>query len=129
MSFTYIGNIPEKKKFKNIKHIKPISGLKLANELSCHHVYLTASINEPAGMHHIEGALCGLPIIYRKSGALPEYCKGFGVSFNNTEDLLKSLEEMFNNYDIFSKNMNSYKHTSEKMSENYYRLFENLILL
>ena len=53
--------------------------------LSKNHVYLTASINEPAGMHHIEGALSGLPIIYRNSGAIPEYCSDFGVSFHDLE--------------------------------------------
>ena len=38
---------------------------------SKHDLYISASINEPAGMHHIEGLLCGLPIIYRDNGALP----------------------------------------------------------
>ena len=33
-------------------------------------------------MHHIEGALCGLPILFRNSGSLPEYCKKYGVSFD-----------------------------------------------
>ena len=52
--FTYIGNLPKNFYFSNTKYIKPLSGQKLAKELSKHHVYLTASINEPAGMHHIE---------------------------------------------------------------------------
>ena len=32
-------------------------------------------------MHHIEGALSGLPLIFRKSGALPEYCSDYGIEF------------------------------------------------
>ena len=66
--FTYIGNLPKGFTFKKAKHLMPMSGIKLGKELSKHHLYLSASINEPAGMHHIEGALCGLPIIYRESG-------------------------------------------------------------
>ncbi len=70
IEFTYIGNLPKRFKFKNAKHLKPMNGEKLGLELSKHHVYISASINEPAGMHHIEGVLCGLPIIFRNSGAL-----------------------------------------------------------
>ena len=47
---------------------------------------------------HIEGILCGLPIIYRESGALPEYCKKFGVPFEN-DNFLPALEIM--NQNIF----------------------------
>ena len=36
-------------------------------------------------MHHIEAVLSGLPVIYKNSGALPEYCKNFGVSFDFLE--------------------------------------------
>ena len=31
--FTYIGNIPNKFRFKNIRHIEPCHGKKLANEI------------------------------------------------------------------------------------------------
>ena len=31
--------------------------------------------------HHMEGALCGLPILYKDSGAASEYCNDFGISF------------------------------------------------
>ena len=75
IEFTYIGNLPKGFNFKNSRVINPLSGEKLAEQLVSHHIYITASNNEPAGMHHIEGALCGLPIIYKNSGALPEYCK------------------------------------------------------
>ena len=98
VKFTYIGNLPKNFRFNNTNHIKPLSGKKLADELSKHHIYLTGSINEPAGMHHIEGALSGLPIIFRKSGALPEYCSGFGIEFND-DNFLPALEKMFNKYD------------------------------
>ncbi len=124
--FTFIGNIPGNYKFKNITHIKPLEGKKLAEKIKKNHVYLTASINEPGGMHHIEGALCGLPILYRKSGSLPEYCMSFGVCFEGTQDILSSLKIISKNYSTYKKKMKQYDRTSEKMCSEYYDLFIKL---
>ena len=125
IEFTYIGNLPKGFNFKNTKHISPIDGEKLSKELSKHDLYISASINEPAGMHHIEGILCGLPIIYRNSGALPEYCKDFGIPFEN-EDFLPSLKKMLEDYSKFSKNIMKYPYNSEKMTGEYLNLFSKL---
>ena len=59
LSFTYIGNVNESVSFKNVIIKNPISGLNLAEELKKHDIYITASINEPSGNHHIEAAQCG----------------------------------------------------------------------
>ena len=126
IEFTYIGNIPRGFNFKNTKVVKPISGKMLAQELSRHHVYITASNNEPAGMHHIEAVLSGLPVIYKNSGALPEYCKNFGVSFDSLE-FIPALDKMIQNYYFYKKNLKNYPNTASKMSENYLNLFKNLI--
>ena len=64
--FTYVGNLPKGFSFKNSNYIKPLHSKNLATELKKHHVYLTASINEPGGNHQNEAALCGLPLLYRK---------------------------------------------------------------
>ena len=82
----------------------------LGRELSKHHLYLSASINEPAGMHHIEGAICGLPIIYRQSGALPEYCKNFGISFENA-DYLPAIKKMLIQYKKYKEKISDYPHS------------------
>ena len=126
IEFTYIGNLPKGFKFKNAKVIKPINGKILGNELSKHHVYITASNYEPAGMHHIEGALSGLPIIYKNSGALPEYCNNYGVSFNDM-DFVPALKEMMINYDFYKSNLKNYSNTASKMTQNYLDLFERLL--
>lgn len=126
IEFTYIGNIPLGFNFQNTNVVKPINGEELAKELSRHHIYITASNNEPAGMHHIEGALSGLPIIFKNSGALPEYCKNFGVSFDY-QDFIPALEVMYNNYYLYKTNLKNYPHTASKMSEAYLSLFKNLI--
>ena len=125
VEFTYIGNLPNGFNFKNTKHLSPMNGRKLALELSKHDLYISASINEPAGMHHIEGILCGLPIIYRNSGALPEYCRDFGISFEN-QDFLPALKKMIKDYPIFKKKIIKYPHDSEKMTSEYLTLFSKL---
>tara|TARA_B100000575_G_C23113500_1_gene643449 strand:- start:630 stop:1667 length:1038 start_codon:yes stop_codon:yes gene_type:complete len=126
VEFTYIGNIPRKFKFQNISHIEPLIGDKLARSLSSHHVYITASLNEPAGMHHIEGAMSGLPLIYRKSGALPEYCDGFGICFERVDEIPDVIASMVGQYKNFRAKLRDYPHTSEKMCTEYLALFESM---
>lgn len=126
IKFTYIGNLPEGFNFKKSKHISPINGKRLADELSKHHLYISASINEPAGMHHIEGILCGLPIIFRDSGALPEYCKNYGIMFNDG-NYLPALKEIMRNYNFYKKNVFNYPNNADLMNKRYLDLFNFLL--
>jgi len=125
IEFTYIGNVEKKYKFKNTKIIKPLSGLELANEIKQHDIYVTGSLNEPSGNHHIEAALCGLPMLYINSGGMPEYCNEFGleVTLDNFEERLDYMIEYFNK---FKKKMGSYPYNSELMCEQYLKLFQSL---
>lgn len=127
-NFTYVGNVPQGFSFKNVTHLPPISGDKLADVLRDHDAYITASINEPAGLHHIEGALCGLPIIFRNSGGLPEYCTGFGLSFEGLDDIEPTILKMREDYDLWYKSLETYHHTERKMVDEYLQLFEELDL-
>jgi glycosyltransferase involved in cell wall biosynthesis len=126
INFTYIGNIQKQNKFKNTNLIKPLNGKDLSIELNKHHIYLTASINEPCGNHQIEGGMCGLPLLYIDSGALPETCNGFGIKFNysNFEEKLDEIIKYYNEYKIKIKKFNL---TSEIMCEKYFNLFEEII--
>ncbi len=126
IEFHYIGNVPKDVVMRNIIVHKPCAGIELAKMLQQHDIYLTASINEPAGMHHIEGALCGLPLLYRNSGALPEYCQGFGVSFDGVDDFEEALNTIIENFDYYSSRMIQYNNTSEKMCSEYLKLFDLL---
>jgi hypothetical protein len=121
--FSYIGNLPKNFEFKNSKYIEPLSGIPLANQLKKNNLYLTASLNEPSGNHHIEGALCGLPIMYIDSGGVSEYCKNYGISFD-LDSLESKIMEFKNNYQIYNDKMKTYSFTSKKMCENYLKLFE-----
>ena len=126
IDFTYIGNVPISPSFQNIKVIPPKSGEDLAKELKKHHGYITGTVNEPSGNHHIEAALCGLPILYLESGGTPEYAKGYGVSYgiNNLE---KKIIELIQGYESYSLKLENYPYKAEKMLNEYLDLFENLM--
>ena len=126
INFTYIGNVPNNFKFQKSTLLKPLSGKELANRLKEHHIYLTASLFEPSGNHHIEGAQCGLPILFINSGGLPEYCDGYGVMFES-EDFKNKLEYLIDNYDKYLMKVREYPRNSESMSKEYLNYFEELI--
>ncbi|MFH0969760.1 MAG: hypothetical protein V1804_04585 [Patescibacteria group bacterium] len=123
--FTFIGNYPHDIEYKNTRLLTPLSGKELAQEIKKHHIYITASRNEPAGMHHIEGAMCGLPLLYINSGALPEYCAGYGIEFNE-KNFEEKLIEMRNNYEKWFQIIKNYDKTAQKMSEEYFKLISEL---
>jgi len=125
INFTYIGNMPDNYRFKNSKHIKPLSGANLANELKKNHIYVTGSLNEPSGNHHIEAAQCGLPLLYIRSGGIPEYCEGYGVEFENN-NLFEKLEKLVNSYDFYFDKVVNYENSAEIMSKQFLSLFQNL---
>lgn len=120
--FSYIGNLPKNFKFKNSKYIEPLSGTSLADQLKKSNLYITASLNEPSGNHHMEGALCGLPVMYKDSGGVTEYCKNYGILFD-AHSLESKIMEFKNNYQIYNDKMKTYPFTSKKMCENYLNLF------
>jgi hypothetical protein len=125
-SFTYIGNLPKNFKFKNSVHIEPLHGVALAMRIKEHHGYITASINEPGGNHQSEGAGCGLPLLYRNSGCLPEYCDGFGVMFDESNFKTKLIEYR-NTYNDYVGIMNKFPNTADTMVDNYLKYFELLL--
>jgi hypothetical protein len=126
IAFTYIGNLPNGFAFRNARYLSPLDGTALVAELKSHHAYVTASIGEPGGNHQNEGALCGLPLLYRRSGCLPEYCAGFGVSFDET-DFVSRLSDMIGSYSQQVSVMPAYPHTSQRTCDNYLALFDALM--
>ena len=126
INFNYIGNLPKNFSFKNANHIEPLSGELLAMEIKKSHIYITASLNEPSGNHHIEAAQCGLPILYIDSGGMPEYCDGYGVVFNQ-ENFHKKLNQIINDYSSLSKIMKNYPYNSYLMCQEYENLFIELL--
>lgn len=127
LELTYIGNLPTASTLPNTRIVGPLDGVELAEAIRANHAYVTASVNEPAGMHHIEGALCGLPLLFRQSGALPEYCAGFGEPFNGPGDVEAALISLMARYDGYRANLAAYPHTAESMCAGYIGLFDELV--
>jgi hypothetical protein len=126
VAFTYIGNLPEGFRFKNATYIAPLQGQALADALREHHVYLTASRNEPGSNHQNEGANCGLPLLYLKSGGLTEYCEGYGIAFT-AETFEQKLDTMIATYDRWANRIQEFPHSSERMCQRYYNRFLKLL--
>ena len=126
IEFTYLGNVDKEFAFKNTKIMAPLSGFELANEIKEHDIYVTGSLNEPSGNHHIEAALCGLPVLYINSGGVPEYAKNYGVevTLKNFEERLEYLIEY---YGQFEKKMKTYPYNSTAMCEKYEKLFNKVL--
>jgi hypothetical protein len=123
----YIGNKPSKLFTENIDILEPLTGISLSTQLASHHAYITASQNEPAGMHHIEGAVIGLPLVYRNSGGLPEYCNGYGEMFQGPQDIEPCLDRMLQNYPKWKNKIFDYNNTASRMIFEYLSLFDQLI--
>ncbi|MGZ0190209.1 MAG: hypothetical protein ACKVH0_19780, partial [Alphaproteobacteria bacterium] len=126
IEFTYIGNLPPGFSFKNAHYISPLDGEALAEKLRAQHVYVTASRFEPGSNHQNEGALCGLPVLYVNSGALPEYCDGFGIQFEPAA-FETALEKMIKDYDAYQAHNASYPHVASRTTDRYIALFDDLV--
>ena len=94
MEFWVIGRWPDSISWKAARTFPPTHGRDLAEKLRTCHAYLTASLWEPCGMHHVEGAQCGLPLIYHEDGGgIVEAGKKYGVGFkNNVKDAVLQLQ-------------------------------------
>jgi hypothetical protein len=124
--FMYVGNIPEGFSFHNTIYVAPLSGNALADVLRANHVYITASLNDPGPNHQNEGANCGLPLLYRASGGLTEYCEGYGISFTS-DNLIEKLLEMREAYTNWYNQVQQFPFTAEAMAQAYYNLFLSII--
>ena len=120
--FTYIGNLAKNFKFKNVSYIKPLNGFELSEELKKHDLYITGSLNEPSGNHHIEGALCGLPVLYINSGGISEYQEDFGSEYTlaNLSEKLFQIRKEYSSY--YRKNL-AFPFYANQMSEKYLNIF------
>jgi hypothetical protein len=125
--FHYIGNKPINIKAENIIFHPPTTGRDLAMKLNENHIYISASLYEPAGMHHIEGASVGLPLVFRNSGALPEYCEGFGEMFEDSDSFWRALKRVTTHYNMYSERMRTYSSDEGVMGQAYLDLFEELV--
>ena len=120
---TFVGNSPIR--FKNIKHIAPLTSSELGNALRNHHLYLTASKKDPCSNALIEALSCGLPAIALNDGGHPEIIKKAGEVFSQKEDILFLLDKIQNNYTHYTNNLKDY--SIEHAADKYITFFLNSI--
>ena len=97
VTFQVIGRWPREIGWRAATTVAPVRGARLAGRLRGAHVYVTASAWEPGGMHFIEGAQCGLPVLYHADGGgIVEVAQRFGVSFR--DDVGSAIEQMRQDY-------------------------------
>ena len=121
-TFKFIGNLPKNVNFKNIEVLEPVKHNEIGDILKNHHLYITASLFEPSGNHHVEAMQCGLPVLYINSGGTTEYCKDFGIEYNeaNLEEKIRYAKE---NYGLYFNKLIDHQYDSETMCKNYLELF------
>jgi len=126
--FTYIGRYAKEYKPKNTIIVDPLFDEKLGNELRKHDVYITASRWEPCGMHHIEGAASGLPILYHQDGGgIVEGCVSHGIMFSNLDEIETKINEIYINYHNFIQKINFENLSLDRCLNDYLKLIETMI--
>ena len=79
-----IGRWPKDIVWRSAKTHPAMPPRELGEQLRRHHLYLTAAVAEAGGMHHIEGAQCGLPLVYHEDGGgVVELGRQYGVGFRD----------------------------------------------
>lgn len=92
-----IGRWPDDIVWKAARTFPPTTGDDLAVKLRQCHAYIIASLWEPCGMSHVEGAQCGLPLIYHEDGGgIVEAGLKYGVAFR--DDVKGAILKMRNEY-------------------------------
>jgi len=124
--FWVIGRWPKEIHWKKAKTFGPTRGKSLAKLLRQCHLYMTASLWEPGGMHHIEGAQCGLPVIYHEDGGgILELAKQYGIPFR--DNVKQAVLEAKEKYPELRTKVLQHSPSGAKMCSNYLDLIEKLI--
>jgi len=93
-----------------------ISYVDVAKEMQLSHAMILFSETETFSCVTAEALCCGLPVVARKTGALPELINetnGILVDSANENDLVAALLQMKNNYQLFDQKMISEKARKE----------------
>lgn len=121
-----IGRWPKSIKWRSAELIGPMNGKPLARKLRECHIYLTASRWEPCGMHHVEGAQCGLPLVYHEDGGgIVEAGRKYGIGFR--DDPAGALKQMASSLPEFRKKLLSAMPSGDRMAMDYADLCQYLV--
>jgi len=104
----------------------PCHGATLARLLRSCHVYLTASKHEPCGMHHVEGAQCGLPLLYHEDGGgINEAGQRYGIGFR--DHVGDAIETMRANYEAMRNKVLTEFPSGDRMCLDYANTLQRML--
>ncbi len=129
IEFTYVGRYFKDYKPLKTRIVPPLYGKELAAEVANHDIYLTGARYEACGMHHVEGAACGLPVIYHSSGGgVNEMCSRYGVAYNDVDSLFNGIQKVKNEILDYKKMVDDARASlsSDIMCQKYRELLENI---
>lgn len=96
---TFVGNSPFV--FKNIKIIKPLESVKLAEKLRESDIFISPVEDDACSNALLEGLASGLPAVSLKSGGNPELVGLGGELFLNERELLESIDKVAGNLNFY----------------------------
>ena len=119
-SFTYMGRYN-----KETRLIEPTYGPAVGDILRSSDIYITGARWEACGMHHVEAASCGLPVLYHKDGGgVSEVCKNHGIEFSSLSNFRTALNKIIEQYDDICSRID-YKYLS---ANRCFKMYEKEIL-
>lgn len=122
-----IGRWPASLKWKSARTFPPASGHQLAALLRQCHAHITASLWEPCGMHHVEAAQCGLPMVYHEDGGgIVEAGLRYGIGFKT--DPAAAILALRNNYATYHQQVLSRAPDGDTMVMAYANVIRQLVL-
>jgi len=126
IEFWVIGRWPENVRWRRAMTFPATFGKDLADKLRSCHAYFTASLWEPCGMHHIEGAQCGLPLIYHQDGGgINEAGELYGIGFR--EDPVEAVLQMKKEYPEYRKRLFKNMPSGDRMCLEYLDVIQELL--
>ena len=128
---TFIGReLPPEQQPTNMRRIGPLFGDELGEELSKHHIYITASKAEACPNHVLEGMSTMLPLLYHVDiGGGVEIAKPNGAeSFSSFPDLINKIYKIIKYYKEYQKLINLPKLNSNMCCMKYQQAIETTVL-
>jgi len=121
-----IGRWPASIAWKSARTFPPSAGHALAAQLRACHLYLTATRWEPCGMHHVEGAQCGLPLLYHEDGGgVVEAGQRYGIGFR--DDVASVLLAARDRYAELRRQVLEHMPSGDRMVLHYASILQRLL--
>lgn len=121
-----IGRWPAGVRWRAAATFDPMPPAELGALLRRCHAYLTASRWDPGPMHAVEGAQCGLPLIYHEDGGgIVELGRRYGVGFR--DDIRSAIAETRDRYAELRAAVLQGAPSGDLMCVEYHRLLQGLL--